>query len=183
MSNLPSLATCCVDTGPRLLPSPVLPGFNGTTSRSVAPIGARGVPYGCPVDRPRPRHGDSCVAYVFLVYMLSPLPRHSGGRYYFARSVPSYQPSPIGLPGRPVHRPFRGFLSVHSGYGLCTRAATVFCGMHVPEGFSGFVTSTTASVASGGSTSPGGPFTHWNNIAFSRRTRIADTQIVQYQFK
>jgi len=42
--------------------------------------------------------------------------------------------------------------------------------MHIPEGFSGFVTSTTAPVASGGSTSPGGPFTHWNNIAFSRRT-------------
>jgi hypothetical protein len=42
--------------------------------------------------------------------------------------------------------------------------------MHIPEGFSGFVTSTTAPVASGGSTSPDGPFTHWNNIAFSRRT-------------
>jgi hypothetical protein len=46
--------------------------------------------------------------------------------------------------------------------------------MHIPEGFSGFVTSTTAPVASGGSTSPGGPFTHWNNIAFSRRTPEAD---------
>lgn len=102
--------------------------------------------------------------------MLSPLTRHSDGRHDFARSVPSYQPSPIGLPGRPVHRPFRGLLSVHSRYGLHTRAATVFCGMHIPEGFSGFVTSTTAPVASGGSTSPGGPFTHWNNIAFSRRT-------------
>jgi hypothetical protein len=38
------------------------------------------------------------------------------------------------------------------------------------EGFSGFVTSTAAPVASGGSTSPGGACTRWNNIAFSRRT-------------
>ena len=102
--------------------------------------------------------------------MLSPLPRHSDGRYCVARSVPSYQPSPIGLSGRPVHRPFRGLLSVHSRYGLHTRAATVFCGTHIPEGFNGFVTSAVAPVASGGSTSPGGTFTHWNNTAFSRRT-------------
>jgi hypothetical protein len=36
----------------------------------------------------------------------------------------SYQPSPKGLSGRPAHRPFRGLLSVHSRYGLHTRAAT-----------------------------------------------------------
>src|SRR5262249_32675804 len=35
-----------------------------------------------------------------------------------------YQPSPKGLSGRPAHRPFRGLLSVHSRYGLHTRAAT-----------------------------------------------------------
>jgi hypothetical protein len=46
--------------------------------------------------------------------------------------------------------------------------------MHIPEGFSGFVTSTAAPVASGGSTSPGGTFTHWNNTAFSRRTSKAE---------
>src|SRR5258708_19584379 len=29
-----------------------------------------------------------------------------------------YQPSPIWQSGRPVHRPFRGLLAVHSRYGL-----------------------------------------------------------------
>ena len=42
--------------------------------------------------------------------------------------TPSYQPSPKGSSGRPVHRPFRGLLSVHSRYGLHTRAATRICG-------------------------------------------------------
>jgi len=42
------------------------------------------------------------------------------------------------------------------------------------EGFNGFVTSTAAPVASGGSTSPGGAFTRWNYIAFSRRTPFPD---------
>jgi hypothetical protein len=38
------------------------------------------------------------------------------------RSIPQpYQPSPKGLSGRPAHRPFRGLLSVHSGYGPYTR--------------------------------------------------------------
>jgi hypothetical protein len=33
-----------------------------------------------------------------------------------------YQPSPVWLPDRPAHRPFRGLLSVHSRCGLHTRA-------------------------------------------------------------
>ena len=57
-------------------------------------------------------------------------------RYYpgtaterFLRSCSqSYQPSPKGWSGRPVQRPFRGLLGVHSCYGLHTRAATIFCG-------------------------------------------------------
>ena len=60
--------------------------------------------------------------------MLSPLPRHSDGRCCLAQSIPSYQPSLKGSSGRPVHLPFRGLLSVHSRYGLHTRAATIFCG-------------------------------------------------------
>jgi single-strand DNA-binding protein len=35
-----------------------------------------------------------------------------------------YQPSPVPLPGRPAHRPFRGLLSVHSRYGLHARVVT-----------------------------------------------------------
>jgi len=41
-------------------------------------------------------------------------------------SIPPYQPSPKGSSGRPAHRLFRGLLSVHSRYGLHTRAVTVF---------------------------------------------------------
>ncbi len=41
------------------------------------------------------------------------------------RSLPQpYQPSPKWRSGRPAQRPFRGLLSVHSVYGLHTRAAT-----------------------------------------------------------
>src|SRR5436305_817264 len=59
-----------------------------------------------------------------------------------------YQPSPKGSSGRPAHRPFRGLLGVHSRYGLHTRAVTVYRDT-LSEGFSHFVTSMTAPVASG----------------------------------
>ena len=49
---------------------------------------------------------------------------------------------------RPAHRPFRGLSGVHSRYGLHTRAVTVYRDM-LSEGFSHFVTSMTAPVASG----------------------------------
>ena len=59
-----------------------------------------------------------------------------------------YQPSPISLSGRPAHCPFRGLLGVHSRCGLHTRAVTV-CRDTLIEGFSHFVTSMTAPIASG----------------------------------
>src|SRR5437870_4583042 len=59
-----------------------------------------------------------------------------------------YQPSPKGSSGRPAHRPFRGLLGVHSRYGLHTRAVTVYRDT-LSEGFSHFVTSMAAPVASG----------------------------------
>jgi len=62
-----------------------------------------------------------------------------------------YQPSPKGLSGRPAHCPFRGLLGVYSRYGLHTRAVTVYRDT-LTEGFSHFVTSMTAPVASGWST-------------------------------
>src|ERR1700730_17193505 len=58
------------------------------------------------------------------------------------------QPSPKGLSGRPAHRHFRGLLGVHSRYGLHTRAVTVYRDT-LTRGFSQFVTSLTAPVASG----------------------------------
>src|SRR6202011_2116920 len=62
--------------------------------------------------------------------------------------VQTYQSSPIGLSGRPAHCPFRGLLGVHSRYGLHTRAVTVYRDP-LTRGFSHFVTSVTAPVASG----------------------------------
>ena len=59
-----------------------------------------------------------------------------------------YQPSPITLSGRPAHCPFRGLLGIYSRYGLHTSAVTVFRDTLI-EGFSHFVTSMTAPIASG----------------------------------
>jgi hypothetical protein len=59
-----------------------------------------------------------------------------------------YQPSPIWQSGRPAHCPFRGLLGVHSRYGLHTRAVTVYRDS-LSEGFSHFVSSIAAPVASG----------------------------------
>src|SRR6201988_1338617 len=80
--------------------------------------------------------------------MLSPLPRHSDWTYCFAHFAQSCQPSLIWPSGRPAHRPFRGLLGVHSRYGLHTRAVTVYRDT-LAEGFSHFVTSIAAPVASG----------------------------------
>ena len=80
--------------------------------------------------------------------MLSPLPRRSDWACCFAHLPQPYQPSPIALSGRPAHCPFRGLLGVHSRYGLHTRAVTVYRDTLI-EGFSHFVTSMTAPIASG----------------------------------
>src|SRR5271170_1267778 len=80
--------------------------------------------------------------------MLSPLPRHSDWDLLRSLLPESCQPSPIWQSGRPVHCPFRGLLGVHSRYGLHTRAVTVYRDT-LSEGFSHFVTSIAAPVASG----------------------------------
>ena len=80
--------------------------------------------------------------------MLSPLPRRSDWAYCFAHFTQPCQPSLIWQSGRPAHCPFRGLLGVHSRYGLHTRAVTVFRDT-LSEGFSHFVTSIAAPVASG----------------------------------
>ncbi len=51
---------------------------------SPPPQGARPVRHRSPVGRPRPRQGASRVACAFLVYVLSPLPRHSHWRHCLA---------------------------------------------------------------------------------------------------
>ena len=57
-----------------------------TLRASPPPQAARPVPHGPPVGRPRPRPGASRVACASLVYVPSPLPRHSDQGPYSARS-------------------------------------------------------------------------------------------------
>jgi hypothetical protein len=76
----------------------------------------------------------------------------------FTRVLPSTSAFPRFTAGRLLHHPFRGLHSVHYRYGLQTRQvanATLYTG-----GFSSFVTSTTAPIATGRSEQfPGGTFT------------------------
>jgi hypothetical protein len=114
--------------------------------------------------------------------MLSPIPRHSDWAHHTSLNPPeSCQPSPIWQSGRPVHCPFRGLLGVHSRYGLHTRAVTVYRDT-LSEGFSHFVTSIAAPVASGWSVcrvgfAPTGKrrlFTAHANCGLMHRSKEAD---------
>src|SRR5258708_197470 len=90
--------------------------------------------------------------------MLSPLPRRSGWAYSSLYFTQPYQPSPKGLSGRPAHCPFRG--SAFTRVTACTLALSPIRDTLI-EGFSHFVTSMTAPIASGWSGLPGGAHTHW----------------------
>src|SRR6266566_6062302 len=91
--------------------------------------------------------------------MLSPLPRRSVWAYCFAHS-----PSRISLPRKGCRVGLRIVLfeacSAFTRVTACTLALSPICDTH-SEGFSHFVTSMTAPVASGWSVLPGGPYTHW----------------------
>ena len=128
-------------------PPPAFSGFGGTTNLSVTP----GRP-ACPSrasgwsSLATPRGFPCCVRFP-CVHAAATTPAQRLG--VLLRSFPQpYQPSPKGSSGRPAHRPFRGLLDVHSRYGLHTRAVTVYRDT-LSEGFSHFVTSMTAPVASG----------------------------------
>src|SRR5207342_812524 len=99
-------------------------------------------------------------------------PGTATGRTTSLNSPESCQPSPIWQSGRPVHCPFRGLLGVHSRYGLHTRAVTVYRDT-LSEGFSHFVTSIAAPVASGWSVA-GWDLHPLESAAFPRRTPAAD---------
>src|SRR5712672_198624 len=86
-----------------------------------------------------------------------------------------YQPSPIWQSGRPVHRPFRGLLGVHSRYGLHTRAVTNSCRAIRRLQPLRFLHSCSGCFRL--ERSPGGICTHWKSAAFSRRTPPADSCI------
>jgi hypothetical protein len=78
--------------------------------------------------------------------MLSPIPGRSDGNW-FVRTFPSSSAFSESEAGRPLHYAFRGLLSVYSGYGL--HARRVANATFYTEGFSSFVASATASIATG----------------------------------
>jgi len=100
--------------------------------------------------------------------MPSPLPRQVRGNP-FARTLPSLSAFPVRQVGRLLHQPFRGLLSVYSRYGLHARRvayATLYT-----EGFSSFVASPAASVATGWNEPvPGRDIPPLKTHVFSRRT-------------
>src|SRR3982074_742933 len=91
--------------------------------------------------------GLPCCVRFPCVHAVATTPAQRLGVFLCSFTQP-YQPSPKGLSGRPAHCPFRGLLGVYSRYGLHARAVTVYRDT-LTEGFSHFVTSMTAPVASG----------------------------------
>ena len=143
-----SLATCCVRLELRPLPStgitrlqryyeplrhPRAPGLSVTGVRLVVPDHALGLPV---------------LRCAFLVYVLSPLPRRSHWRYCLAHPSSRCQPSPKGSVGSACASSFsrlaRRSLALRPAHSRCHQFVA-----RLPEGFSHFVTSMTAPVASG----------------------------------
>jgi hypothetical protein len=151
-----------------------LPGFSGTTNLSATP--------GRPAYPSRVSGWSSltspwgfpCCVRFPCVHAVATTPAQRLGVLLRSFTQP-YQPSPITLSGRPAHCPFRGLLGVHSRYGLHTRAVTVYRDT-LSEGFSHFVTSMTAPVASGWSGCRVGLGTHWKAPPF-HGARVKQTSL------
>jgi hypothetical protein len=101
--------------------------------------------------------------------MLSPIPRRNRG-VHISLSSPTMAAFPDFWAGRLPHCVFRGLLSVHSRYGLHTCQVTFMT--FYTGGFSRFVTSTTAPIATGWSDFAGRDSHPLRNRAFARRTKI-----------
>ena len=143
-----SLTACCVCLELRSLPSTGITRLQRYCERLRHP-GAPGLSL-AGVRLAIPGHASGLPVLritLSLVCMPPPLPRCSGRGISSLKITPPYQPSPVPLPGRPAHCPFRGLLSVHSRCGLHT--CTVTYTWPLSEGFRHFVTSMPAPVAPG----------------------------------
>src|SRR5262245_60808369 len=149
--------------------SQLLPSLSRVTPSGISEDSSELI--GCPISR-------SCTAYCVHLEPQAPglslagfrlvIPDHALGLPVFrARSLCCCH-SAQSLSGRPAHCPFRGLLGVHSCYGLHNRAVTVYRDT-LTEGFSRFVASIAAPVASGWSVFRVG-FAPLENAAFARRT-------------
>ncbi len=132
-------------------PPPALPGFLSNTGLSATPSRPEAPSRVSGWSSQTTQRGFPCCARFPLVYMPSPLPRH-GDWVHSSLSSPVMAAFPVRGIGRPVQRPFRGLLSVHcslrTAHSLITLKVT-----HYIRGFSHFVTSMTAPIASGWSDS------------------------------
>jgi hypothetical protein len=90
---------------------------------------------------------------------------------------PAVTAFPVILAGRLLHLYFRGLLSVHSRYGLRTRQVT--CVTLYTEGFSCFVTSTTAPITTGWSDSCRVGFAPTGRACLSTARRIVTIKEVE----
>jgi len=106
---------------------------------------------------------------VHFACMPSPVPRQVGWNL-FARTTPFASAFPVTVARRLLHYAFRGLLSVYSRYGL--HARQVAYATFYTEGFSSFVASATASIATGwNEPAPGRDFSPAEDHHLSRRTR------------
>ena len=112
------------------------------------------------------------------MYMLSPLPRHRDGGHYVAHS-----PSPINLPRMGERVGLCNDLfedcSAFTRVTACTLAGSSKM-IHYIRGFSYFVTSITAPIASGRSKIAGWDSHPLENAAFARRTPIVAVHAQQF---
>jgi hypothetical protein len=100
--------------------------------------------------------------------MLSPIPRRNRG-VHISLSSPTMAAFPDFWAGRLPHCVFRGLLSVHSRYGLHTCQVTYMT--LYTGGFSRFVASAAAPIATGWSDLAGRDSHPLRNRAFARRTK------------
>jgi len=108
---------------------------------------ARPVSHELPVDpKPQSPLGLPVLRMVHCACMPSPIPRQVGWNL-FARTIPFASAFPETGAGRLLHYAFRGLLSVYSRYGL--HARRVANATFYTEGFSSFVASAAASIATG----------------------------------
>jgi hypothetical protein len=116
------------------------------------PRGAASGPRGPSVgpNRSATPRGFPCCIGLPAVNVPSPLPRRNAPvlASLTSQSIPAF---PVFQAGRLAHCPFRGLLSVHSRYGPLTRRVTYMT--LYTRGFSRFVASATAPVATGRSES------------------------------
>jgi hypothetical protein len=86
------------------------------------------------------------ISYTACASFNSRIPRQVGWNL-FARTIPFASAFPETGAGRLLHCRFRGLLSVYSGYGLHARQVT-YATLYT-DGFSSFVASAAASIATG----------------------------------